>query len=47
MALSYSSRWEIIEAVKNIAFEVKNKKIDPENINHDIINQHLCTASVS
>ncbi len=26
MALSYSSRWEIIEAVKNIAVEVKKRK---------------------
>jgi undecaprenyl diphosphate synthase len=44
MALSYSSRWEIIEAVKNIAVEVKNKKLDPENIDSDVFNQHLCTA---
>lgn len=45
MALSYSSRWEIIEAVKNIAVEVKNKTLEPENINYDIFNQHLCTAA--
>ncbi|MGZ3901843.1 MAG: polyprenyl diphosphate synthase, partial [Bacteroidia bacterium] len=44
MALSYSSRWEIIEAVKNIAIEVKNNKLEPEDINHDVFNQHLCTA---
>jgi len=44
MALSYSSRWEIIEAVKNIAIEVKNKKLDPENIDNDVFNRHLCTA---
>ena len=44
MALSYSSRWEIIEAVRDISFEVKNNKLDPENINNDVFNQHLCTA---
>jgi undecaprenyl diphosphate synthase len=44
MALSYSSRWEIIEAVKNIAVEVKNKKLDPGNIDSNVFNQHLCTA---
>lgn len=44
MALSYSSRWEIIEAVRNIAGEVKNKKLDPENIDNDVFNRHLCTA---
>ena len=44
MALSYSSRWEIIEAVKNIAVEVKNNMLEPGDINHDVFNQHLCTA---
>jgi undecaprenyl diphosphate synthase len=44
MALSYSSRWEIIEAVKNIAAEVKDKKLDPENITSNVFEQHLCTA---
>ncbi|MGH2564477.1 MAG: isoprenyl transferase [Ginsengibacter sp.] len=44
MALSYSSRWEIIEAVKNISGEVKNKKLNPENIDNDVFNEHLCTA---
>jgi undecaprenyl diphosphate synthase len=44
MALSYSSRWEIIEAVKNIAAEVKDKKLDPEDITGSVFEQHLCTA---
>ncbi|HEY5406391.1 MAG TPA: isoprenyl transferase [Ginsengibacter sp.] len=44
MALSYSSRWEIIEAVKNIAMEVRSNNLDPENINNHVFNQHLCTA---
>jgi undecaprenyl diphosphate synthase len=44
MALSYSSRWEIIEAVKNIAVEVRNKKLNPRDIDNNVFNQHLCTA---
>ena len=44
MALSYSSRWEIIEAVKSISVEVKNKKLDPDNIDNNVFSQHLCTA---
>ena len=32
LALSYSSKWEITEAVRNIAKDVKNDKIKPENI---------------
>ena len=45
MALSYSSRWEIVNAVKNIAIEVKNGKIDPQSITQETIQQHLCTSN--
>jgi undecaprenyl diphosphate synthase len=44
MALSYSSRWEIVEAVRNIAVEVRNKKLNPGDIDNDVFNRHLCTA---
>jgi undecaprenyl diphosphate synthase len=44
MALSYSSRWEIIEAVKTIAREVKDNQLDPENITSEVFEQHLCTS---
>ena len=44
MALSYSSRWEISNAVKQIAFEVKSEKLDPEEINNETFEKHLCTA---
>lgn len=45
MALSYSSRWEIVEATKEIAADVKNEKLDPEEITSKIFEQHLCTVS--
>src|SRR5882757_7692714 len=35
MALSYSSRWELVNAVKNIARDVKAGKIEPDTINQD------------
>ena len=44
MALSYSSRWEIINAVKRIAVDAKEGKIDPVTINQDSFNQYLTTA---
>ena len=44
MALSYSSRWEISNAVKQIALEVKSGKLDPEEINNETFEKHLCTA---
>jgi undecaprenyl diphosphate synthase len=44
MALSYSGRWELLNAVKNIAHEVKNGKLEIENIDQDILQQYLCTS---
>ena len=44
MALSYSSRWEIVNAVKSIAIQVKEGKLDPEDISDTIFNKHLTTS---
>src|ERR1700761_5287256 len=41
MALSYSSRWELVEAVKKIAVDVKDGKINPGSINQDLLQQFL------
>jgi undecaprenyl diphosphate synthase len=43
LALSYGSRMEIIDAVKQIAFKVKNNIILESDIDESIINQHLYT----
>jgi len=44
MALSYSSRWELTNAVKNIGIDVKAGKIDPETIDQHTIQQYLSTS---
>jgi len=44
MALSYSSRWELVNAVKNIALDTQSGKINPENINADILQNYLNTS---
>lgn len=44
MALSYSSRWELTDAVKKIAADVKNNKIKPENITQEMLHTYLSTA---
>ncbi len=44
MALSYSSRWEIINAVSKIASQVKEGKLAPEDITNEVFEQKLCTA---
>lgn len=43
MALSYSSRWELVNAVKNIAADVEANKISSTEITQDILRQYLCT----
>jgi undecaprenyl diphosphate synthase len=44
VALSYSSRWEIIEAVKGIAREVRKGIIHPDDIDQQLFQHYLCTA---
>ncbi len=44
MALSYSSRWELTDAVKKIAADVKNNKLNAEDITQDTLQQYLSTA---
>lgn len=45
MALSYSSRWEILNAVKELAGDVQQGKLDPETITENIFEQYLCTTN--
>jgi undecaprenyl diphosphate synthase len=46
LALSYSGRWEIIQAVKQIAKEVKDGKIDPTAINESFFENYLKTSGI-
>jgi undecaprenyl diphosphate synthase len=46
LALSYSGRWEIIEAVKRIARLVKESELDVDSIDEKIISQNLTTAEM-
>jgi undecaprenyl diphosphate synthase len=44
MALSYSSRWEMVEAVKKIAAEVQQGHLNPTDIDQGVISKYLCTS---
>ena len=44
VALSYSSRWEITEATRQIAKEVAEGKLEPADINEDTVASHLSTS---
>lgn len=46
LALNYSSRWEIQHAVKTIANDIKQNKLNPEDINEELIQQHLTTKHI-
>ena len=43
IALSYSSRWEITNTVRQLAEEVKQGKLQPEEITEQTISNHLAT----
>lgn len=45
IALSYSSRWELLQAVKGIAADVKSGKIMPDQINENTLRHYLVTSA--
>lgn len=45
LALNYSSKWEITNAVKNIASDVKSLKIQENDITNELFNAYLSTSN--
>lgn len=46
LAISYSSRWEITEAVKQLVEEVQEKKIHLNDITEAVVSDHLTTKGI-
>ncbi len=46
LALSYSSRWEIVEACRSIASDVAAGTLRPEEINDEVLSSHLATGDM-
>lgn len=46
LCLSYSSRWELTRAVREIAQQVADGSLDPDSIIENTISSHLQTASI-
>jgi len=46
LALSYSSKWEIINAVKNIAHDIADNKLNTDNINEELFSSYLTTYNI-
>lgn len=46
LALSYSSRWEIAQCMRDIAKNVKSGQLNPEEITEETISSHLCSSDI-
>lgn len=46
LALSYSSKWELVQAAKEIALEFKEGRIAEDDINEGLISEHLLTKGI-
>ncbi|MDD2284645.1 MAG: isoprenyl transferase [Paludibacter sp.] len=46
LALSYSSRWEIKNAIQHIAEDAKKGKINPEDISDELISSYMLTKNI-
>jgi undecaprenyl diphosphate synthase len=46
LALSYSGRWEILKAIKQIAADVKSGKLEPDAINEQSFENYLQTSGI-
>jgi undecaprenyl diphosphate synthase len=46
LALNYSSRWEIVNAVKNIATSVKKEELSVEDVDADFFSNSLTTKGI-
>lgn len=46
LALSYSSRWELVRMAKQLAQEARDGKLDPERIDEGVVAARLCTAGM-
>jgi undecaprenyl diphosphate synthase len=46
LALSYSGKWDITQACRQIALKVSEGKINPENIDQNSIAEHLSTSGI-
>lgn len=45
LALSYSGRWEIMEAVKGLVSDIREKNLDPHSISEEFFKNYLTTKS--
>lgn len=46
LALNYSGRWDIEQAMRHIAYDAKEGRVDPEALDQEMIKEYLTTAGM-
>ncbi|MBM3162081.1 MAG: isoprenyl transferase [Chlorobi bacterium] len=46
IALSYSGKWDILQACRSMAFDAKNGKLDPADIDEQLLESYLSTHMI-
>jgi undecaprenyl diphosphate synthase len=46
LALSYSSKWEITQAVKKIMGDIQNNQLKSEDLNEELLSDYLSTKGI-
>ncbi len=46
LALSYSAKWDLTQAIKGISQDILDKKITVDDINDDLVNRYLSTRDM-
>ena len=46
IAASYGGRWDITQALRAIALQVRDGELQPEQIDEALISQHICLADL-
>ncbi len=46
LALSYSGRWEIADALKKIAIQIRNGSVQPDEVDEKLISAHMCAPDI-
>lgn len=46
LALSYSGKWDLVQATKQVALKVAAGELSADAVNSDVIDQHLATAGM-
>lgn len=46
LALNYSARWEIVNAIRKMVVDSKNGNLEPESINADLMSEYMTTKGI-